>query len=112
MKHTEIIHHHHTRKRIFEKLEKYPSKDKLKKLFDDLVYFVGIMGPLMTIPQITKIWLEKDASGVSALSWFSYLITAIIWLFYGIIHQEKPIILTNTLWIILDIIIVTGTVIY
>lgn len=66
----------------------------------------------MTIPQLTKIWVEKNASGVSAVSWGAYLVTAIFWLLYGILHKEKPIIFTYSAWIVLEILIVIGTITY
>lgn len=105
-------HHFHRRKRIHLKHEKYPHPNKWKRLIDKVIYVVGIGAPLMTIPQLTKIWIEKNASGVSVISWASYLIAAIVWLIYGIAHKEKPIILAYSLWIIFEILIVVGTLMY
>lgn len=79
---------------------------------DKAIYVIGIAGPIMTIPQLTKIWIEKNAVGVSAISWFAYLIIAFFWLIYGVMHKEKPIILTFSVWIILDILIVIGILMY
>ena len=63
------LHHFYKRKRIYQKLEPYPHPNKWKRLMDKLIYAVGIFGPVMTIPQLTKIWLDKNAAGVSAISW-------------------------------------------
>ena len=109
---TKGFHHHNIRKRIHQKYETYPHPDKFKRVLDKTIYIIGIIGPIMTIPQLIKIWVEKNASGVSAISWCAYLITAIFWLIYGIAHKEKPIIFTNILWIILEAIIIVGTIIY
>lgn len=79
---------------------------------DRAIYGVGIFGPIMTIPQLTKIWVEKNAAGVSAISWSAYLLTAIFWLIYGIMHEEKPIIFTYSIWILMEAAIVLGTLIY
>ncbi len=105
-------HHFHVRKRVHEKLEKYPNTNKWKRFLDKLIYFVGILYPLMALPQIFKIWTEKNAIGVSALTWGLHLVCAIFWLTYGIIHNEKPIILTNVLWGIFDFLIIIGTLTY
>lgn len=110
--HTEPIHHYHTRKRIYHKLEEYPHPDKWKRFLDKSIYIVGAVGPIMTIPQLMKIWVEKNASGVSVISWGAYLVTAIFWLSYGIAHKEKPIIFTYSIWIVLEIFIVIGTLMY
>jgi len=56
------LHHYHKRKR-----EKFPVSHKWKRFMDKAIYGVGIFGPLMTLPQIGKIWIEKNASGVSLL---------------------------------------------
>ncbi len=66
----------------------------------------------MTLPQVWNIWIDHNAAGVSTVSWASYFVFAFIWLVYGIAHKDKPIIVSNTLWIILDIMIVVGTFIY
>ena len=106
------LHHFHKRKRIHQKHELYPHPHKLKRIMDRAIYAVGIFGPIMTIPQITKIWVHKTAAGVSVLSWIAYLICAAFWLFYGILHKEKPIIFTYSIWILLDILIIIGVLIY
>ena len=110
--HTEGLHHHHSRKRIYQKHEVYPHPDKWVNFMDKAIYAVGIFGPLMTIPQLMKIWVDKNASGVSVVSWSAYLFTAVFWLIYGIMHKEKPIIVTYSLWIILEIFIVVGILMY
>lgn len=79
---------------------------------DRSIYVVGVLGPAMTIPQLFKIWVEKNAAGVSLLSWSAYLLCAVFWLIYGLMHKEKPIIVTYTLWIVLEILIVVGIILY
>ena len=106
------LHHVHKRKRIHHKKEKYPHPNKFKSFIDRLIYVVAIVGPIITIPQVLKIWLEQSAAGVSLVSWSFYLIGSLIWLSYGIMHKEKPIILSNCLWLIANIFIVLGILIY
>lgn len=79
---------------------------------DKAIYFVGAFGLIMTIPQLTKIWIGKNASGVSIISWSAYLITATFWLLYGIMHREKPIIFIYSGWILLDLAIILGIILY
>jgi MtN3 and saliva related transmembrane protein len=106
------MHHLHKRKRVYKKLEKYPHPDKFKRIFDKLIYFVAIFGPLFTIPQVIKIWINHDASSISIFSWSGYLCLSIIWFTYGVLHREKPIIITNTLIFILNLLVVIGTILY
>lgn len=104
------LHHHHLKKRYKNLDKELPSKTK--KFVDTAIYFIGIAGPLMTIPQVIKIFVSKTAAGVSLLSWISYTIIALFWLWYGILHKDKPIIITNLGWFIVDLIIIIGTLIY
>lgn len=106
------MYHFHRRKRIHKKLEKYPSKNKWINLIDKLIYVVIATGIIITIPQVCKIWIEKNASGVSFVSWSGYLILSLFWLTYGLVHKEKPIIISNTLWIFLYILIISGVWLY
>jgi len=105
-------HHLSKRRRIHKKQEPYPHPDKRKRYLDKIIYVVGVLGPIMTIPQVLKIWVDKDASGVSGISWFSFLIFAVIWIVYGVVHKEKPIIFTYSLWVLLDIFIIIGIIMY
>lgn len=109
---THGLHHFHKRKRIHQKLEPYPHPNKWKRLMDRLIYVIVFVGPILTIPQVTKIWIEKNASGVSIISWSAYLITAIFWLIYAIMHKEKPLILSSSIWIALEALIVIGIFIH
>lgn len=106
------LHHFHGRKRAYVKGEPYPHPNKWKRFMDHAVYVVGVLGPIMTIPQLTRIWVEKNAAGVSITTWGAYLIGANFWLAYGVMHKEKPIIFTYVLWIFMYIAIVTGIVLY
>ena len=106
------LYHFHKRKRIHQGYESHHHPEISKRLIDKLIYVVAVLGPIMTIPQLIKIWVDKNAAGVSVLSWSSYLVIAIFWLIYGIVHKEKPLIITYTLWIILEAFIVIGVTLY
>lgn len=80
---------------------------KPRSLIDSLVYLAAIVGPLMTLPQVYEVWIERS-KGASFITWSSYIVVAMIWLAYGIKHKDKPIITLQVLWLILDILIVVG----
>ncbi len=94
------------------KHERYPPPNGVKRFVDRAVYIAGILGPVMTLPQLWKIWVVKNAAGVSLFSWASFLAAAVIWLVYGILHKDKPIIVNYALWVILEALIVVGVVLY
>ena len=109
---TKVLHHHHVRKRIHQKHESYPHPVKWKRFIDHAIYVVGLIGPIMTIPQLTKIWIEKNASGVSAISWATYTIISIFWVIYGVAHKEKPLIVISGIWVVLEFFVVFETLMY
>jgi len=102
------LHHYHKRKRNV----KYPSENKWFRLMDKIIYIVAISGPLMTLPQVFKIWIEQSAAGVSVISWCAYFLGGFFWIVYGFMHGEKPIILANLLWLIFTSLIIAGVVVY
>ena len=112
MSNTNPQHHLSIRKRIHEKFEKYPHPQNHKKVVDYLVYIVGILSPICTLPQVLKIWINKSAQDVSLLTWVPYSLFAMIWLWYGIIHKETPIIILNTGLIIVNLLVVIGVLFY
>ena len=110
--HNPGLHHFHRRKRIYLNHEPYPHPDKWKSRMDKLIYFVGIIGPVMTIPQVAKIWLDKSAAGISIVAWGTYTITSAIWAAYGVMHKDKPIIISSLMFVIVNLLVVIGAFIY
>jgi MtN3 and saliva related transmembrane protein len=91
---------------------KFLNKKKNKELVDKLMYVVGVISPLTALPQLYNIWINKSIVGVSIVSWLLFTVIAACWLVYGLAHKEKPIIINNILWLIVDLIIVVGLIIY
>ena len=73
---------------------------------------MGIFNAVATIPQVLEIWVGQDAAGVSLVSWSYYTFGSIMFLIYGIIHKEIPIIVNYSAALILYLLIVLGTVMY
>jgi MtN3 and saliva related transmembrane protein len=104
---------HHFHKRKISKQKKETQKVVARKQFlDKGIYAIGVLGPIMTLPQVFKIWVEKNATGVSLISWSAYLIIASIWLIYGVIHKEKPIIVNYGAWIVFHSSVIVGIILY
>ena len=104
----QVKHHQHKRKR--KKLDS--QSDNVKKIIDKLVYVAGFFGLAMTIPQIAIIWIGQNASGVSIITWASYFIIGAVFIAYGIVHKEKPLIIIYVLWEIFYVIIIVGALIF
>ena len=110
MAHSSGLHHYHLRKRIHQKHEKYPHPNKSKALIDKFVYIAAIGGPLIILPQIYKVLIEKTVEGVSSLTWGGASLVALLWLSYGIAHKDKPIIIANVLYFVFQTAIFLGVI--
>ena len=99
--------HHHIHKRTRKN-----KSSKLTNFFDRLVVLMGIVNLFATMPQVLEVWQGKDASGVSTLSWGYYSLFSAVLLLYGIVHREKPIIVTYVGAVILYAAVFVGSIVY
>jgi uncharacterized protein with PQ loop repeat len=68
---------------------------------------LSVVTMLMSIPQAVSVWTEGGA-GVSVLTWLTYLVSAVVWFFYGLKKRDKTIYLACIGWIVIDAAIVIG----
>jgi uncharacterized protein with PQ loop repeat len=73
---------------------------------------MSIFTMLMTIPQVLTIWVGHQAAGVSLVSWSGYLVSALLWFWYGIQKRDKNIYLACVGWIVLDSAVIAGVLAY
>ena len=73
---------------------------------------MSIFTLLMTVPQVLTIWIGRQAAGVSLLSWSAYLLSALLWLWFGIQKRDKNIYLPCLGWIALDSAVLAGALVY
>lgn len=83
-----------------------PPVSGLEKILRSL----SVVTMVMTVPQVFTVWFG-NASGVSVLSWASYLVSACLWFFYGFRKKDKTIYLACIGWIVLDAAIVVGVLV-
>ncbi len=86
---------------------------RYQPVIDRLIEVVAVVGPFTTVPQIIEIWfVDKGAASVSVTTWSLFLLMAVVWLLYGIVHAARPIIISNALWIVAQGIVVLGAIRY
>ncbi len=81
-------------------------------LMNRLIGSLSVFTMLMTIPQVLTIWVGQQATGVSLLSWSAYLVSAILWLWYGLQKKDRNIYLPCIGWIVLDGAVIVGVLVY
>ena len=79
-------------------------------VLEKILRSLSVITMLMTVPQVYTIWVAGNASGVSILSWASYLVSACLWFVYGFRKKDKTIYLACIGWIVLDAAIVVGVI--
>ena len=106
------MRHLHLRKRVTKNLEPYPARSSWKRLLDRLIFVAGVVGPLLSIPQIVLIYSNKDATDISAATWFGWAALNIVWILYGLVHKEPPIVVTYLFWFIVNLTVALGAILY
>lgn len=74
-------------------------------LLDLLGLSAGFLTTISFLPQVVKIWRSKSAADISTSMFALFSLGLILWLIYGIYLQSMPIILANSVTLILTAII-------
>ena len=100
MPHTPI--HIATKKKPLPKKPAHPYT-----ALDRIVLFVSVLYPFSALPQILAVFGGKT-EGVAILSWGVFLICAALFLVYGIKRRVPPMIVSNSIWIVMDSLVIIG----
>ena len=68
---------------------------------DMLGFAAGFLTTIAFVPQAWKIWKSKSAKDVSLPTFVAFTSGVALWLAYGILNQELPIILWNAATLVL-----------
>lgn len=97
-------------------MRKKLSRDKNHNGVDDrldaLTNIVAVILPFTTIDQLYLVYIQKKVEGVSALTWFLYGVLSIPLLIYSLKRKDLPMILLNGLWVVVDLAVWLGVLIY
>lgn len=99
---------------------KYERRQAVKKprqtpyliFLDKLTFVVGVIGPFTVLPQIYSIFSTQSANGVSLVTWALIFIVTFPWILYGLAHKDKSIIVSFTLWEVMNLAVVIGVLLY
>jgi MtN3 and saliva related transmembrane protein len=71
----------------------------------DLTDAIGLLAGLLTtaslLPQVMKIWKSKSAKDISLRMFLAFSVGVALWLAYGILQKEMPMILWNAVSLLL-----------
>src|SRR6185436_5370003 len=84
------------------------SETRFKRVLGGMSVFTM----LMTVPQVWNIWVGHQAAGVSVVSWSAYLLSALLWSWYGLQKRDRNIYLPCVGWVGLDAAVIVGAMVY
>jgi len=93
-------------------MPKLKPKQKRQSFVDKLIIIVAVVEPLCTLPQAIGIFKNRNASGISILTWVGFNLLTIIWIWYAIVHKEKIVLIYQSLFFIFDSLLIIGAIIY
>lgn len=96
----------HTPIHIATKKKPLPKKHTFT-VFDRVVLIVSVLYPFSALPQAIAVFSGKT-EGVSVLSWMVFLVCAILFLIYGVKRRVPPMIVSNSIWIVMDTLVIVG----
>jgi uncharacterized protein with PQ loop repeat len=103
----------HVARRRKARLKGFPTRTSvLKNALDILIYPIAIVGPLALLPQVIKLYTVQDAAGFSLATWLILGLLNLVWLYYGFVHRERPIIITNFMLGALNFAMVFGILLF
>lgn len=82
------------------------------RFLDRLTLIAGLIGPFTVLPQIYQIFSTKSAAGVSPLTWGLIFVVTFPWILYGLARKDKTIMISFTLWEIVNATVFIGAIMY
>lgn len=82
------------------------------RIVDRLIYLAAVAEPLFSLPQAYEVYHNRSAGSVSILSWLGFELMTLIWIWYGIVHREKTILIYQTLFFLIDGSVMVGAIYY
>ena len=64
---------------------------------DTIGYIAGILIIISLVPQIIKSWKTKSTTDLSLTRYLIYVAGVVMWLVYGIVISNNPMIVMNTI---------------
>jgi len=91
------------------KENRFETKSKLfTRFYDKFIYIMVVLAPISNLPQLYNVWIEKNVSGVSYISWLIFSLSSIAWFIYGFLHKDKHVMIMYSSLMIIQTLIAIG----
>lgn len=85
---------------------------KFRHGLDFVMYGVALVAPLVLLPQVLFIFVNKSVAGLFLPTWYISALFNLLWISYALIHRATPLIITNILFFALNVAATIGIVLY
>ena len=75
-----------------------------------LGFISGILTTIAFIPQVLKVWVTRKTEDISLLMFIIFITGIVGWLIYGILIVNYPLILANSVTLVLAVLIIIGKI--
>ncbi len=72
----------------------------------------GVLTSVAMLPQLIKVLKEKNADDISLLTLIVLLSGLLLWVWYGVLKEEWPIILSNGFAILVNLVLLISSLIF
>jgi MtN3 and saliva related transmembrane protein len=101
-----MLYHYHRHQHARKKAKKPTTT------IDRLMNVAAFASPLMGVPQVVQIFTTEDAAGLSLFSWLAFAMIAVVFLLYAMAHNIRPLVIAQSLWLVVYGGVVGGILIY
>jgi uncharacterized protein with PQ loop repeat len=91
---------------------KFLAQKQNRTKVDSVMSVAAVIHPLMAVPQVIQIYVTEQAAGLSLFTWAAWLALGMVFLAYGLAHRLRPYILMQVLWVVIDVLVISGILIY
>ncbi len=88
------------------------ERNPQKRFIDNVCTIFSIIMPLTTLPQIIQLFTSQSAQDLSLVMWVLYCIGVIPFLIFGVMHKERQLVVLNSLWLVVQLVMIIGIVMY
>ncbi len=86
------------------------SQATLRRYTARAMYVVAFIMPATNLPQILQLFSSHITTGLSLQTWVMYLVVGLVPFLYAIAYNMKPLIISNVLWIVVELIMIYGII--
>lgn len=79
---------------------------------DWITNICSVILPFTTLHQVYLIYVERETAGVSGPTWLLYAILSVPLFIYSLQRKDTPMIILNGLWVLFDLLVWFGVVLY